>query len=188
MKKIILASQSPRRIEYLKKLGIDFQIRKAKIHESDFNPNLRDPIEHVRLLAFHKALSVLKSKNEIVIGADTIVVVRGEILGKPKYEKEAIQMLKKLNNKVHEVITGLALITHEKKVVGHDMTIVRFKKLKDKDIKKYVKLKESFDAAGGYKIQKNGGKFIEYIVGDIDNVVGFPVKLFKIMYKWIQEF
>ena len=188
MKKIILASKSPRRIHYLKQLGIEFTTRPAKINEEDFSPNIRDPSEHARVLAFEKALSVLKSKNEIVIGADTIVVVRGEILGKPKDSKEAIQMLRKLNNKVHEVITGLALITYEKKVVGHDSTLVRFKKLKDKDLKNYVKLKESLDAAGGYKIQQKGEKFIEYIIGDLHNVVGFPVNLFKVMYKWIQEY
>ncbi len=187
MKKIVLASKSPRRIKFLKELNLEFEIRPANIKESDYMDDAKDPIFYARLLAQKKAESSFQNNDELIIGADTIVVVNGEILGKPVDEQDAINMLKKLNGSVHEVITGISLMTSERILIDHEITKVKFKNLTVKEIENYVKSREPLDAAGAYKIQEHGGKFIDYIKGDKNNVIGFPLDLFKKLYKEIKK-
>ena len=108
-------------------------------------------------------------------------------MGKPLDQDDAINMLKKLSGSEHEVITGLALITSEERLIDHEKTVVKFKSLNMTEINNYVNTKEPLDAAGAYKIQEHGGKFIEYIKGDKDNVIGFPVALFKKLLQKIMK-
>ncbi|MHA1784971.1 MAG: Maf family protein [Candidatus Helarchaeota archaeon] len=187
MKKIVLASKSPRRINYLKMMKIPFEVRTSSFDEEDFKKdNVLGPIEHARYLALKKAESVFKKGDYLVIGADTVVSLDGEIFGKPKDEADAISMLKKLRGRLHQVVTAIAFVLPKKQLIGHEITVVKFKDLSDSEIKNYVALKESFDAAGAYKIQENAGNFIEFIKGDRDNVVGFPLKLFKVMLNYLE--
>jgi len=96
-------------------------------------------------------------------------------------------MLKKLSGSVHEVITAITQMTSDQKIVEHEITQVKFKELTESEIIDYVKSKEPLDAAGAYKIQEHGGKFIDYIKGDKNNVIGFPLRLFKKLYEEIEK-
>lgn len=176
MKKIILASKSPRRSDLLEKYGIDFTISSKEIKEYDYNRD--QPKEYSMSLAFQKAYQVaLENQEEIVIGADTIISFRGEILEKPKDKKDAYKMLEKLSGNKHQVITGLAVVNLEDsiKVVGYEKTSVYFKDLEDETIKSYIKTGEPYGKAGSYAIQGIGGLLVDKIEGSYDNIVGLPV-------------
>lgn len=171
--KIILASNSPRRRELLSNAGVDFKVIVSNFVE-DEKPEL-SPYEYAEYLAFSKAQSVLVSNgNSIVIGADTIVVKNGEILGKPRNEQHAKEMLKKLSGSEHEVVTGYAVLTSGKKIISHDITKVIFNELSEEFINDYVNSGSPMDKAGAYGIQDGG--LAKSIVGEYDNVVGLPTK------------
>lgn len=171
---IILASGSPRRHELLKKLCQNFKIQISDASEikNDLSP---------QLLAIHnakiKAQDVFnKNPGEIVIGADTIVVLNGKIFGKPQNPADAEQMLAQLAGKKHEVITGLAIIRSDGKIFNdYDITEVFFGSMTSQDIKNYVATGEPLDKSGSYALQGGATKFIEKINGDWSNVVGLPV-------------
>ncbi len=174
--KLVLASGSPRRIELLKMLGCKFRIIPSKVEEK-INPQL-SPIQNIKRLSRLKALDVaLKVSEGIVIAADTDVVLNGEILGKPKNKKEAREMLKKLSGKEHQVITGLAVVDAKTKKLLQDVVItkVKFRKLSDALIDKYIATGETLDKAGAYGIQGKGALLVESIRGDYFNVVGLPL-------------
>lgn len=174
MKKIILASASPRRKELLTLAGIDFTVQQADIEEK-IAPDLK-PFEVVKQLAFQKASAVAeKSKDCIVIGSDTVVSLDNKILGKPKSENEAKEMLKLLSGKTHKVYTGVAIISDEKNVSFYEETEVEFYELTDREIADYVATGEPMDKAGAYGIQGKGCVLIKRINGDYFNVVGLPV-------------
>lgn len=174
MKKIILASASPRRKELLTLAGIDFTVQQADIEEK-IAPDLK-PFEVVEQLAFQKASAVAeKSKDCIVIGSDTVVSLDNKILGKPKSENEAKEMLKLLSGKTHKVYTGVAIISDEKNVSFYEETEVEFYELTDREIADYVATGEPMDKAGAYGIQGKGCVLIKRINGDYFNVVGLPV-------------
>ncbi|MHA1378786.1 MAG: Maf family protein [Candidatus Helarchaeota archaeon] len=185
MPEVILASQSPRRIKFLTEMGLKFKIEPSNIDESNFIKKNMAPEETAKALALEKAKAVAKNNKKcIVIGADTIVVLGNEILGKPKNMKEATIMLKKLSNSTHKVITGLAIIDVNGQVLIDSVTtLVTMRKINDQEILDYVESKEPLDAAGAYKIQEKGYKFIKKIVGDYENVIGLPVAKFKDMLK-----
>lgn len=173
MKKIILASVSPRRKELLKKIGIKF-----KVVESDFkeftDPNLK-PQELVKKLSLEKAKAVFKNhKDSIIIAADTIVVIRNEIIGKPKDKKDAKRMLNKLSGKMHYVYTGFTIID-SKPITKSVKSKVYFRNLSSKEIDDYVAHEKPFDKAGAYAVQEKAGIFIKKIEGDFFNVVGLPI-------------
>ena len=179
-KKIILASSSPRRIEIIKSKGIEPVIIPPEVDET-IPPNMK-PHHAVLFLALKKALSVeniaiKKGYNDsIVIAADTIVVYRDHILGKPQSPEEAYEMLKALKGNKHTVLTGVCILmpgttTRE---VFYETTNVFFKEYADEEIMAYIKTPEPYDKAGGYGIQGTWGKHIDRIEGDYDNVVGFP--------------
>ncbi len=179
--KLILASNSPRRKELLKNAGLDFKVIPSNFKEEE-NCGL-SPSLYCKQLAENKALSVYNGDDSIVLGADTIVVFNGEILGKPKDENDAIRMLTKLSNSKHLVITGYAIIKNGVVYSGYEETIVEFNNLSPTLISEYVKSGLPLDKAGAYGIQ-DGYELVKNIDGDYNNVVGLPVnKILEILGK-----
>ncbi|MGL5560253.1 MAG: Maf family protein [Paraclostridium dentum] len=173
---IILASGSPRRKEILENTNLKFSVITSDIDERIFENE--EPIQLVLRLAFEKCMSVAQNNpSDLVIGADTIVVLDNEILGKPKNEEEAFNTLSKLSNREHQVITGMSIVNleNEKKIVDYSISNVKFKKLTDQDIKDYISTKECLDKAGSYGIQGYGALLVEEIKGDYFNIVGLPI-------------
>lgn len=174
MRKIILASASPRRKELLTTAGVEFDVVVADIEETI--PDGAQPQEVVKALALQKAEAVAKDYPDcIVIGADTIVVNDGAILGKPKSEEDAVEMLKALSSRTHFVCTGVALACGDKVKNFCETTEVEFYNLTRDEIVRYVKSGEPMDKAGSYGIQGRGCVIVKRIVGDYFNVVGLPI-------------
>ena len=179
---IILASNSPRRKELLEKNNIKFKVIVSNVDETI--DNTLTVYENVKRLASLKALDVFKTNGDrIVLAADTIVVYKNEILGKPKDEADAYRMLRLLSGKTHEVITAVAVISNEQKLVEYEVSTVEFKEISDLEIFDYIKTKEPMDKAGSYAIQGVGSKFVLNYVGEFDNIVGLPMKLVKELLK-----
>lgn len=173
---IILASASPRRKEILENTKIKFRIIKSDIDEEILEDE--SPCQVAMRLAMEKSMDIAtKNTSSLVIGADTIVVLDDTILGKPKDEEDAINMLRKLSNKEHQVITGISLINLDanKKIIDYVVSNVKFKDLTEEDIKDYIRTKESLDKAGAYGIQGYGALLVEKIEGDYFNIVGLPI-------------
>jgi septum formation protein len=178
--RLILASASPRRAEILRNAGIEFEISSAGVDESPRGNEL--PGDYVRRLALAKAVSAAERNRDhaseaLVLGADTIVVVGGEILGKPASPDDARRMLRRLSGKIHEVHTGLALLrnTGPKQYVAEEITRVHFAPLTDREIEEYIATGEPFDKAGAYAIQGVGGRYVTRIEGCYFNVMGLPL-------------
>lgn len=174
--KIILASSSPRRRELLSKAEVKFDICIKSVDETV--PEGMSPAEGAEHTAAVKAMAVAFMNTEaVVIGADTIVVLGDEILGKPKDKADAADMLKKLSGKEHEVITGVCLAYKGKYETFHCSSKVKFYELTDDEIRHYVASGEPMDKAGAYGIQGKGMMLVESINGDYCNIVGLPVAL-----------
>lgn len=172
---LVLASQSPRRAEILRQAGLDFTVRAATVDET---PREQEkPEDYVRRLAEEKALAVEATADETVLGADTTVVVDGEMLGKPADDAEARRMLQKLSGRCHEVLTGICLRRGDRRVCDWTSTRVWFIPLAGAEIDAYVASGEPMDKAGAYAIQGLASKYIERIEGCYFNVVGLPVAL-----------
>jgi len=172
----VLASFSPRRRQLLKMLGLKFEVIPADVEEKVINGET--PREHADRLASTKAIEVGKTvPDRWVIGADTIVVIDGLILGKPKNEEDAFLMLRKLSGREHTVVTGFFVYHHatNQSTKGVVESFVKIKELADKEINGYIKTGESFDKAGAYAIQGIGMFMIEKINGSHTNVIGLPV-------------
>lgn len=173
--KLILASNSPRRKEILEKFGFTFTVIKSDYEEKE---NIFDPQLLVKTFAFNKAKSVFDSLEEkdeaVVLGADTVVVFDGKILGKPKDKKDAENMLKSLSGKTHSVFTGYAVIEKEKTFSGVCETKVTFNDLSDSFIRDYVATGSPMDKAGAYGIQD--GSLVKDYVGSYYNVIGLPIE------------
>lgn len=192
MKKIVLASASPRRRELMNQIGLEFQV---EVSEEEEHYASADPLEIVKELAEMKAENVLSKidiSDTVVIGADTIVVLNDKIMGKPRNEQHAFEMLKNLQGKMHKVITGVAILNFDKaktrtttlhavetKVYVHDMS--------DEEVWNYIKTKEPMDKAGAYGIQGRFAAHIERLEGDYFNVVGLPVSYIYQEIKRIKE-
>lgn len=184
MSKLILASASPRRRELMALAGFDFEVITADVDEV-LDPSL-EPCELVMSLAFQKASAVAEyNPDAAVIGADTVVVLDGKVLGKPHSEEEAVQMLRELSGNTHEVYTGVCIIKGDKVHKFYECTGVTFWPLEDELITQYVASKEPMDKAGAYGIQGKGSVLVKGIEGDYFNVVGFPVSRF---YREIKPF
>jgi septum formation protein len=184
--KIILASKSPRRQELLRLMDVDFRIVLKDVDES--YPGDLSPEEVAVYIATKKAEEFDEEiGNEVVLTADTIVVVDGEILGKPKTAEHAVAMLKKLSGKVHRVITGVCLLHNHRYNKFFDVSEVFFRKLTDDEITSYVEKYNPLDKAGSYGIQERIGLIgIERINGSYTNVVGLPTeKLYQQLKKLI---
>ena len=178
-RRLILASESPRRAELLKQIGLDFEIRPSAVDEGrDKKESLENYVKRVALAKAEKAASGVK--DAVIIAADTIVILNKKRLGKPESSESAIVMLKKLSGKCHTVMTGLAVIDTQagKRRTKIVSTKVWFKKLSDEEIKEYVKSSEPLDKAGGYGIQGKAAIFVKRIEGDYFNVVGLPLNTF----------
>ncbi|MCS7315874.1 MAG: Maf family protein, partial [Bryobacterales bacterium] len=170
---LILASQSPRRRELLQRAGFDFTVRPAGIDETWREGE--DPESHVLRLAREKARAAPASETDIVLGADTVVVVDGEILGKPSDGEDAARMLRLLSGRDHCVLTGVCLKRGDLELVEAERTLVRFLALSEEEIREYIASGEPMDKAGAYAIQGLASKFVERIEGCYFNVVGLPV-------------
>lgn len=175
---MILASASPRRKEILENFGFSFKTIVKNIDETSDKTRAEEKILEI---AEKKAkATAIDFPDENVIGADTVVVVDGKILGKPKDEKEAFSMLKSLSGRSHEVITAFSFININKNISysDYEITKVYFKNLTDDEINWYINTKEPMDKAGAYGIQGKGAFFVEKIEGDFFSVMGFPLGKF----------
>jgi septum formation protein len=172
---LILASASPRRHELLAAAGIDHVVRPASIDESR-EPG-EPPKEYVLRIAKEKAGAVEAGLGEIVLGADTIVCVAGEVLGKPATAAEAAAMLRSLSGREHSVFTGIALRRGVKLISDISETVVWFSPISEEEIAAYVATGEPMDKAGAYAIQGYASRFARRIEGCYHNVVGLPVSL-----------
>ena len=170
---LILASASPRRQELLKLFHIPFAVRVADIDEA-MDPG-KPPFEEVARVSRLKALAVPREASDIVIAADTIVVCEGTVLGKPKTEEEAVQMLSLLSGRDHQVMTGCTLLRGGELRSFTEVTDLHFRTLSQKEIENYVASGEPMDKAGSYGIQGGAALFCERMVGDYYNVMGLPV-------------
>jgi len=178
-KKIILASKSPRRQEILRNGGIEFNVKPSGITE-DIKEEL-SPRQLAEELSKRKAQYVAKFNSlSIVIGADTVVAFGNRVLDKPKSESYAIETLRTLSGKTHQVFTGFTIIDTKsgKSLTSSEKTDVTFRKLTDEEIKTYVNSGDPMDKAGAYGIQSGAGVFIDHIDGDYLNVVGLPSTIF----------
>ncbi len=173
--KLVLASASPRRREILANAGFRFVVRPAEVDEAP--RGVEDPLEHVKRLAIEKAEAVALGAGEVVLAADTIVAVEGEILGKPSGTTEARKMLEKLSGRWHEVLTGVCLRHPGGRIVDAERTRVLFLPLAAQEIDDYIASGEPMDKAGAYGIQGLASKFVRRIEGCYFNVVGLPVAL-----------
>lgn len=190
MKKLVLASQSPRRKEILKQVGLTFEIQPSAIHEHmSSHSTVQDSIEE---LALRKAKDVADKVqgDAIVLGADTIVLLDGKILGKPRSREDATSMLRALSGKTHSVLTGIGLIDTGtgRHLKGHQRTHVTMKPYGMKEILGYIDSGECWDKAGAYGIQGLGALLVQEIRGDYFNVVGLPVGLLDEMLKELDYF
>ena len=179
---IILASGSPRRKEILNKFGYKFSVEKSGFIECE---EQTDAITVAVKNAKGKASDVflrLKDENgrgdNVVIGADTVVNLDGIILGKPKDRKDAVNTLKMLSGKTHTVISGFCVLSKDLRVVGYDVSAVRFNELTDADIDEYVNKCKPFDKAGSYGVQ-DGYPLVESVDGSLYNVIGLPIEKIK---------
>lgn len=176
MRKVVLASASPRRAALLGNVLANVEIVPSKVDESKIKA--KTPEAFAVKAASAKARNVgRKYKNAVVIGADTIVVLGKKVLGKPKDAEAAVAILKSLSGKTHKVITGLAVLDTKTRRLAthHETTKVKMKKLPKEDIMGYVMTGSPLDKAGAYGIQEIEAMFVERIDGDFDNVVGLPV-------------
>lgn len=173
---IILASASPRRKEILENTKLKFDIIKSDIDEIILEKEA--PIQAVMRLAFEKSMDIAsKNEDDLIIAADTVVVLDENILGKPKDKEESYNMIRSLSGRNHEVITGISLVNLglNKKIIDYVVSTVKFKELSDEDIKDYIHTNESLDKAGAYGIQGYGAMLVEKIQGDYFNIVGLPI-------------
>ena len=177
---IILASQSPRRKSLLSLFGLPFTVCVANINEAmDANA---DPAQEVARVSQEKAQAVTRSADDIVIAADTIVVLEGKVLGKPADAAHAKQMLLALSGKDHQVMTGVTVLRGDQVLTHTEITDLHFRPLSEKEIDRYVDTGEPMDKAGAYGIQGGAALFVQWLRGDYYNVMGLPVcKLYEML-------
>ena len=171
---LILASSSPRRAELLRAAGIVFTVRAAGVDET-VAPD-ESPRDYVLRQSREKARAVVRG-DELALGADTTVVINGEIIGKPADADEAERVLRALSGQWHEVLTGVTLTRADRIVSAVSSTRVKFAELSDAEIKWYISTGEPMDKAGAYAIQGHASLFVEGIEGSYSNVVGLPMRL-----------
>jgi septum formation protein len=177
--RLILGSNSPRRAEILKMLGLKFE---KSVPDIDENIDLKElPSDYAQKLAAKKALALEAEGKGVIIAADTIVVLGDKIINKPENNEDAMEMLNMLSGKTHSVITAVALrkTGSEKAVYGYSESRVKFHNLTSEKIRNYIDSGEPFGKAGAYAIQGGGGELVEGYEGELDTIIGFPAKLFK---------
>jgi septum formation protein len=169
---LVLASTSPRRAALLRAAGYQFEVRPSGVEEWPYTGG--DPGAYVEALARAKAAGV---DAPVVVGADTMVVVEGAMLGKPAHPDEAAAMLRRLSGRTHEVVTGLAVRHHGVLRSGHDRTRLTLRALTETEIRAYVASGEPLDKAGAYAYQGAARAFVTRVDGDVDTVIGLPLRL-----------
>ncbi len=180
---LVLASASPRRSELLRNAGIAFEVQPADVPEVPLPGELAKAL--AERLAREKAMAVARGRPaDVVLGADTVVVIDGEILGKPVDAADAARMLRMLSGRRHEVITGVCLVAGGQWSVASETTSVTMADISDEEIAEYVATGEPMDKAGAYAIQGIASRWIPRIEGDYSNVVGLPVAL---VWKMLQQ-
>jgi septum formation protein len=185
MPKLILASASPRRAEILRNIGWPFEAMAANIDESRYAHE--DAPTYVKRVARAKAEDVrLRLPGATIVAADTVVVVDGEILGKPRDHEDARRMLRLLQGRRHDVLTGVTVFNGrgDQPRIAHESTEVSFAEMNEDEIGWYIATGEPMDKAGAYAIQGLGARFIKVIKGDYSNVVGLPV---RVLYELIMS-
>jgi septum formation protein len=176
-KKIVLASQSPRRASLLRSIGLEFEVISPGISEEIKDND--NPIESARHIAIEKAQWTKKNiAADLIISADTLVIKDNKIFLKPKDIDEASSMLRALSNSTHDVITAVCLLSEKQQIVIHEITEVTFYELSDIELKDYINSGEPMDKAGAYGIQGFASIFIRKIEGCYFNVMGFPIAKF----------
>lgn len=176
--RVILASKSPRRQELLEGLGIDFQVKTLSDVNEDF-PQGTPVLETAKYVASKKAEAYMPYllETDLIITADTVVIIGDEVLGKPADREEAISMLKQLSGATHKVLTGVCVQTKEQRVLFDACTEVRFSTLDDAEIAYYVDTFKPFDKAGAYGVQEWIGYIgVEYMSGSYYNIMGLPIQ------------
>jgi septum formation protein len=175
--RLVLASASPRRAELLRATGFVFEVRPSGAAEWAYEGG--DPGTYAEVLASAKAGAVEARPGEVVLGADTIVVVDGEVLGKPADAREAAAMLRRLSGRRHDVVTGVAVRDNGMLRSAHARTSVTFRELTDAEIGAYVAGGEPMDKAGAYAYQGGAAGFVTALDGDADTVIGLPIRLVR---------
>ena len=170
---LILASQSPRRKELLGLFHIPFTVQVADIDEA-MDPS-KSPQEEVSRVSRLKALAVAGNSEDVIIAADTIVVLDGNVLGKPADRRDAIRMLTALSGRDHQVMTGVTVVRGSRILTHTEVTDIHFRSLSQAEILRYVDTGEPMDKAGSYGIQGGAALFVEKMHGDYYNVMGLPV-------------
>jgi len=187
--KFILASASPRRKELLANAGFDFEVQAGQIEEVHRPGETAG--DYVARLARDKALNIARrvSEGRVVLGADTEVVVGGQILGKPSDADDAARMLRLLSGKAHEVTTGVCLVSAPERILAQrlSVTLVTFADLTEREIQEYAASGEPMDKAGAYAVQGLASKFVKHIEGSYSNVMGLPVHVVYEMFKGLAE-
>ncbi|WP_457600651.1 Maf family protein [Hydrogenivirga sp.] len=181
MGELILASSSPRRREILSLMGVKFRVLPARIEEKP----LAQPLLTARKLAREKALWVWRrNKNSLVLGADTLVFVGDQIIGKPKDEEDAFRILSFLSGRWHRVVTAVSFVGKGVRLTLHDVARVRFRRLSEKEIKEYISTGEPMDKAGAYGVQGYGATVVERIEGSFYTVMGLPAhRVYEVLKK-----
>jgi len=174
--RLLLASGSPRRREILASLGVTFDVKSADVDES-LLPGESAPDAAERLAREKAAAVASDERGAVVVAADTIVVVDGEAFGKPRDRAEAAAMLRRLQGRRHDVVTGVAVAANGALFSGRETTAVFFAPMSDREIDAYVATGEPDDKAGAYAVQGIGALFVERVEGSPSNVVGLPVRL-----------
>jgi septum formation protein len=173
--KIILGSQSPRRLEILSDAGFDVKVIKPEIEERyPFNLEHSKVAEYISKLKIYDVYSFLGEDDDFILCADTVVIFEKKLLGKPKNKEQAFKFLKAMNGKEHEVITGVSMRKKKKQISFSELTKVKFKELSEDEIRHYIDEFETLDKAAAYNIQEYIG--VESIQGDFYNVMGLPIK------------
>lgn len=172
---VILGSKSPRRQELLQKLGVPFQILTADVDET-MDPAAA-PQDAVAQVSARKAAAIAQraGSEDLIVCADTVVVLGGQIMGKPADREDAVRMLTALSDKTHEVLTGVTVQNAEKSVTVVERTLVTFRRLLPREIAVYVESGEPMDKAGGYGVQGAAASFVSHLDGDYFNVMGLPL-------------
>ncbi|MBC8284570.1 MAG: septum formation protein Maf [Nitrospinae bacterium] len=180
--KLVLASQSPRRLELLKEISSQFEVAPSSIEEV-LDPGLR-PEENAKNIARAKAESIAPNFPDCwVIGADTLVTLDHEIFGKPEDEKDAERILKRLSGREHTVVTGVCVVGPEKSIDKAVVSQIKIKPLTDQEIKDYIATGEPMDKAGAYAIQGKGSFMVRSFSGSKTNIIGLPIDELKILLK-----
>ena len=173
--RIVLASASPRRARILRDLGVSFRVLAS--HEDESLRPGEDGAAAVERLARAKALAVAREETLPVLAADTEVLCDGHVLGKPADEEDAVAMLRRLQGRAHEVVTGVCMVAGGVARSGVERTVVRFAPMSEREIAWYAATGEPLDKAGGYHVDGKGALFVESVSGSPSNVAGLPVRL-----------